>query len=376
MARAPLFAARRSAQVTAHGTPVSGPGATAKWKRCGTEARVLLGGACAALASTFLGPSSPQHGARLPAWPRVWSPAPPPDMSPRDPDPGCFPGELPGGPGALGRMIVTGQTAETSPSLGRDEKATGWWDGRRSWQHRWLRSKGPIVNCSAGLEQTHPPWAAGALLLVGRVQIKVGLVFLKKKNQSKEQSASIGTRRGAPRAAACKGAQDSLELRLRSPRGALGCARAPRPPISGSRDLDASLKGEEGVQGLWITWWPMRLEQVGVDMQVSWRPSSGKGQNRGLAVPVLPGKRRWRGPRRPPHARPVLGFPAGGQAGRPSSGAARSRARGRRGGAVARGCHLVPAAAALATDGRRALRPCLPPRGLKSGKDSTAAAFQ
>lgn len=156
--------------MTAHGTPVSGPGATAKWKRCGTEARVLLGGACAALASTFLGPSSPQHGARLPAWPRVWSPAPPPDMSPRDPDPGCFPGELPGGPGALGRMIVTGQTAETSPSLGRDEKATGWWDGRRSWQHRWLRSKGPIVNCSAGLEQTHPPWAAGALLLVGRVQ--------------------------------------------------------------------------------------------------------------------------------------------------------------------------------------------------------------
>lgn len=141
MARAPLFAARRSAQVTAHGTPVSGPGATAKWKRCGTEARVLLGGACAALASTFLGPSSPQHGARLPAWPRVWSPAPPPDMSPRDPDPGCFPGELPGGPGALGRMIVTGQTAETSPSLGRDEKATGWWDGRRSWQHRWLSGR-------------------------------------------------------------------------------------------------------------------------------------------------------------------------------------------------------------------------------------------
>lgn len=154
---------------------------------------------------------------------------------------------------------------------------------------------------------------------------------------------------------------------------------SPRP-LAGGR-----LKRTRGGGGHWLRrshfcvlsqQWPMRLEQVGVDMQVSWRPSSGKGQNRGLAVPVLPGKRRWRGPRRPPHARPVLGFPAGGQAGRPSSGAARSRARGRRGGAVARGCHLVPAAAALATDGRRALRPCLPPRGLKSGKDSTAAAFQ
>ena len=103
----------------------------------------------------------------------------------------------------------------------------------------------------------------------------------------------------------------------------------------------------------------------------------GNGRNaRGLGLRALPGKRRRRRPWRPPP--PSWGSR---EPGRLSGDAARSRARGRRGGAVARGCRLVPAAVAPAlspaTDGRRESRTCLLPRRFDSGKkDNNTGAFQ
>lgn len=94
----------------------------------------------------------------------------------------------------------------------------------------------------------------------------------------------------------------------------------------------------------------------------------GNGRNaRGLGLRVLPGKGRRRRPRRPPP--PSWGSR---EPGRLSGDAARSRARGRRGGAVARSCRLVPIAVAPAlspaTDGRRASRPASSHVGLIRGR--------
>ncbi|XP_059775190.1 uncharacterized protein LOC132363516 [Balaenoptera ricei] len=187
--------------------------------------------------------------------------------------------------------------------------------------------------------------------------------------------------------------------------------RAARPPLSESRDLDASLTGVEGVQacgasasgrtlGFCGFQLPSELDlkrRAGTQGQPVadafgtsrrgharfkklWFPGGqalGNGRNaRGLGLRALPGKRRRRRPWRPPP--PSWGSR---EPGRLSGDAARSRARGRRGGAVARGCRLVPAAVAPAlspaTDGRRESRTCLLPRRFDSGKkDNNTGAFQ
>ncbi|KAM9105157.1 uncharacterized protein AAG666_010217 [Megaptera novaeangliae] len=188
--------------------------------------------------------------------------------------------------------------------------------------------------------------------------------------------------------------------------------RAARPPLSESRDLDASLTGVEGVPacgasasgrtlGFCGFQLPSELDlkrRAGTQGQPVadafgtsrrgharfkklWFPGGqalGNGRNaRGLGLRALPGKRRRRRrPWRPPP--PSWGSR---EPGRLSGDAARSRARGRRGGAVARGCRLVPAAVAPAlspaTDGRRESRTCLLPRRFDSGKkDNNTGAFQ
>lgn len=95
--------------------------------------------------------------------------------------------------------------------------------------------------------------------------------------------------------------------------------------------------------------------------------------NGGLGLEVLLGKQRRRRPRRPP-----LLARGSREAGRPSGDAARSRARGRRGGAVARGCRLVPAAVGLVPSPATEGAPAGPPqRRLHSGqRDSNPGAFE
>lgn len=217
----------------------------------------------------------------------------------------------------------------------------------------------------------------------------------------------------APCAASSEGGPDSLALRLQSPRGA---------PLRGSRDQVASLGGAEGrpggcgagegrtlcfrffseaveengparsarrqrdplqqfsrrreLSGLrWVRPLPhvcikktksltrlhfcflsqqrlLHLERVGVDVHISTSRVSreakrGETPRTRRGLPGVPGAPRTR-------------LPLSGSR-QARSGAARSPARCRRGGAVARGCGLVPAAVAPApspaTDGRRAPPP-------------------
>ncbi|XP_017920970.1 PREDICTED: protein CEI [Capra hircus] len=155
--------------------------------------------------------------------------------------------------------------------------------------------------------------------------------------------------------------------------GARGCPDPRRPVVNCRIGLEQSPPASTCRR------WPPVADAFGT----SWRghacfreprfPGGRALGNGGLGLEVLLGKQRRRRPRRPP-----LLARGSREAGRPSGDAARSRARGRRGGAVARGCRLVPAAVGLVPSPATEGAPAGPPqRRLHSGqRDSNPGAFE
>ncbi|XP_057564446.1 transcription initiation factor TFIID subunit 4-like [Hippopotamus amphibius kiboko] len=98
------------------------------------------------------------------------------------------------------------------------------------------------LQCWAGTE----PTLLGLRVRASRFKL-AGSSFLRRSRKNRLNVWRLDA--GARRAAACEGGLASLELRPGSPRGALGCAPGPAAASLGeSRDLDASLSDEEGVQ--------------------------------------------------------------------------------------------------------------------------------
>ncbi|XP_043743384.1 collagen alpha-1(I) chain-like [Cervus elaphus] len=245
-----------------------------------------------------------------------------PGVPPRTRIPGAFVASRQEGPEHSGETIVSGQTASG-----------------RTWS---------LAVTREGTRQSQAGGAGGAR------GCPVGSGFFSK--NSIERTGCKPAKAG--RAAACDGGLESCSCLS----GHRGERPGPMAAAFGEQDLDAPLTGEEAVQacgepgpdGHWVSChfrWPSSLgwkrtgrrsgqpvaDAFGMSRRghacfqepaVSWRPSSGKRRPGALSPPRRAAAAQTEAP-----STPCPGLP--GEAGRPSGDAARSRARGRRGGAVA-----------------------------------------
>ncbi|XP_043345036.1 collagen alpha-1(I) chain-like isoform X2 [Cervus canadensis] len=245
-----------------------------------------------------------------------------PGVPPRTRIPGAFVASRQEGPEHSGETIVSGQTASG-----------------RTWS---------LAVTRKGTRQSQAGGAGGAR------GCPVGSGFFSK--NSIERTGCKPAKAG--RAAACDGGLESCSCLS----GHRGERPGPMAAAFGEQDLDAPLTGEEAVQacgapgpdGHWVSChfrlpsslgWKRTGRRSGQPVAdafgmsrrghacfqepaVSWRPSSGKRRPGALSPPRRAAAAQTEAP-----STPCPGLP--GEAGRPSGDAARSRARGRRGGAVA-----------------------------------------